>query len=140
MTGAAQMLTVRVPLAARKLRGWRKLMIAPSSTAGRGSSAADTTLVKALALAFRWRRMTAGSACFLWLTSRSLLWLSLAGRMAGLAAARRNLPNRRETAWSGLPWRRLDGGRRQLSQASPPGYGSHQRQELGSGLIDRARR
>jgi hypothetical protein len=57
VTGAAQMLTVRVPLAARKLRGGRKLMIAPSSTASRGSSAADTTLVKALARAFRWRRM-----------------------------------------------------------------------------------
>ncbi len=57
MTGAAQMLTVRVPLAARKLRGGRKLMIAPSSTASRGSSAADTTLVKAVARAFRWRRM-----------------------------------------------------------------------------------
>ncbi|WP_368416992.1 hypothetical protein [Falsiroseomonas sp.] len=53
----AQMLTVRVPLAARKLRGGRKLMIAPSGTASRGPSAADTTLVKALARPFRWRRM-----------------------------------------------------------------------------------
>ena len=57
MTGAAQMLTVRVPLAVRKHRGGRKLMIAPGSTTSRGSSAADTTLVKALARAFRWRRM-----------------------------------------------------------------------------------
>ena len=57
MTGAAQMLTVRVPLAVRKPRGGRKLMIAPVSTTNRGSSAADTTLVKALARAFRWRRM-----------------------------------------------------------------------------------
>jgi hypothetical protein len=57
VTGAAQMLTVRVPLAVRKQRGGRKLMIAPSSTTSRGSSAADTTLVKALARAFRWRRM-----------------------------------------------------------------------------------
>ncbi len=57
MTGAAQMLTVRVPLAVRKHRGGRKLMIAPVSTTSRGSSAADTTLVKALARAFRWRRM-----------------------------------------------------------------------------------
>ena len=57
MTVAAQMLTVRVPLAVRKQRGGRKLMIAPSSTTSRGSSAADTTLVKALARAFRWRRM-----------------------------------------------------------------------------------
>ncbi len=56
MTGSAQMLTVRVPLAARKLRGGRKLMIAPASTTNRGSSAVDTTLVKALARAFRWRR------------------------------------------------------------------------------------
>ena len=50
------MLTIRVPLAGRK-RGGRKLMIAPSSTASKGSSAAGTTLVKALARAFRWRRM-----------------------------------------------------------------------------------
>ncbi len=57
MTGAAQMLTVRVPLAVRKQRGGRKLMIAPASPTNRGSSAADTTLVKALARAFRWRRM-----------------------------------------------------------------------------------
>ena len=56
MTGAAQMLIVRVPLAVRKPRGGRKLMVAPSST-NRGPSAADTTLVKALARAFRWRRM-----------------------------------------------------------------------------------
>jgi len=57
MTGAAQMLTVRVPLAVRKPRGGRKLMIAPASTTNRGYSAGHTTLVKALARAFRWRRM-----------------------------------------------------------------------------------
>ena len=57
MTGAAQMLTVRVPLAVRKQRGGRKLMIAPASTMNRGSLAGDITLVKALARAFRWRRM-----------------------------------------------------------------------------------
>ena len=57
MTGAAQMLTVRVPLAVRKPRGGRKLMIAPAITTNRGTSAADVTLVKALARAFRWRRM-----------------------------------------------------------------------------------
>ena len=57
MSGAAQMLTVRVPLAVRKQRGGRKLMIAPSSPANRGAAASDTTLVKALARAFRWRRM-----------------------------------------------------------------------------------
>lgn len=57
MTGAAQMLTVRVPLAVRKPRGGRKLMIAPMTTTSRGALAADTTLVKAVARAFRWRRM-----------------------------------------------------------------------------------
>ena len=57
MTGAAQMLTVRVPLAVRKQRGGRKLVVTPASSTNRGPSAADTTLVKALARAFRWRRM-----------------------------------------------------------------------------------
>lgn len=57
MTGAAQMLTVRVPLAVRKLRGGRKLVLTPSGMALRGATAADTTLVKAVARAFRWRRM-----------------------------------------------------------------------------------
>ena len=52
----AQMLTVRVPLAVRKQRGGRKLVLTPGGTAPRGASAADTTLVKALARAFRWRR------------------------------------------------------------------------------------
>jgi hypothetical protein len=51
------MLTVRVPLAVRKQRGGRKLVLMPGGTAPRGVSAADTTLVKALARAFRWRRM-----------------------------------------------------------------------------------
>jgi hypothetical protein len=45
--------------------------------------------------------LTAGSASFMWLTLRSLIWLLLAGGMAELVAARRNLPNRPETAWSG---------------------------------------
>jgi hypothetical protein len=45
--------------------------------------------------------LTACSASLLWLTSRRLRWLLLAGGMAGLVVARRNLPNRRETAWSG---------------------------------------
>jgi hypothetical protein len=57
VTGAAQMLTVRVPLAVRKPRGGRKLMLAPGCTTNRGASAGDTTLVKAVARAFRWRRM-----------------------------------------------------------------------------------
>jgi hypothetical protein len=55
--GAAQMLTVRVPLAVRKQRGGRKLMVAPGAIAPDSASAADTTLVKAVARAFRWRRM-----------------------------------------------------------------------------------
>jgi len=57
MTGAAQMLTVRVPLAVRKQRGGRKLVLTPGGTMSRGQSGADSTLVKALARAFRWRRM-----------------------------------------------------------------------------------
>jgi hypothetical protein len=57
VTGAAQMLTVRVPLAVRKPRGGRKLVLTPGGMAARGASASDTTLVKALARAFRWRRM-----------------------------------------------------------------------------------
>jgi hypothetical protein len=57
VTGAAQMLTVRVPLAVRKQRGGRKLVLTPGGMAPRGAAAADTTLVKALARAFRWRRM-----------------------------------------------------------------------------------
>jgi len=57
MTAAAQMLTVRVPLAVRKPRSGRKLILTPVGMAPRGSTAADTTLVKALARAFRWRRM-----------------------------------------------------------------------------------
>ena len=57
MTRAAQMLTVRVPLAVRKPRGGRKLILTPGGMAPRGASAADTTLVKALARAFRWRKI-----------------------------------------------------------------------------------
>ena len=51
------MLTVRVPLAVRKQRGGRKLVLTPGGMTSRGPAAADTTLVKALARAFRWRRM-----------------------------------------------------------------------------------
>jgi hypothetical protein len=57
VTGAAQMLTVRVPLALRKQRGGRKLVLTPGGMAPRGASGADTTMMKALARAFRWRRM-----------------------------------------------------------------------------------
>jgi len=62
MTGAAQMLTIRVPLAVRK-RGGRRLVVTPGGMATRGRSAGDTTLVKALARAFRWRRMME-AGCF----------------------------------------------------------------------------
>jgi hypothetical protein len=50
------MLTVRVPLAVRKPRGGRKLILTPSGMVNRGTTAADTTLVKALARAFRCKR------------------------------------------------------------------------------------
>ena len=40
-----------------KQRGGRKLVLTPGGMAPGGASAADTTLVKALARAFRWRRM-----------------------------------------------------------------------------------
>jgi uncharacterized PurR-regulated membrane protein YhhQ (DUF165 family) len=56
MSAVGQTLTVWVPLAIRQ-RGGRKLVLTPASATNRGSSAADTTLVKALARAFRWRRM-----------------------------------------------------------------------------------
>jgi len=39
MTGALQMLTIRVPLAVRK-RGWRKLLMTTGGTMNRGSSGA----------------------------------------------------------------------------------------------------
>ena len=57
MTGAAQMLTVRVPLAVRKQRGGRKLVLTPGDILSRGPAGVDSTLVKALAGAFRWRKM-----------------------------------------------------------------------------------
>jgi len=56
MSGASQMLTIRVPLAVRK-RGGQKLVVTPGIATNRGPSGADSTLVKALARAFRWRRM-----------------------------------------------------------------------------------
>ena len=54
MTDTAQMLTIRIPLHVRK-RGGRKTMIAPDALAM--PARVDVTLVKALARAFRWRRM-----------------------------------------------------------------------------------
>lgn len=54
------MLTVRAPLAVRKQRGGRKLVLMPAGTVPRGASLVDTTLVIALARAFGWRRMLEG--------------------------------------------------------------------------------
>jgi hypothetical protein len=50
-------MSMRVPLAVRQPRGGRKLVLTAVGMAPCGASAADTTLVKAVARAFRWRRM-----------------------------------------------------------------------------------
>ena len=51
------MLNLRVALAVLKQRGGRKLVVTPGSMTSRGPAAGYTTLVKALARAFRWRKM-----------------------------------------------------------------------------------
>ena len=58
MTAIPLMLTVHIPLTVRR-RGGRKVVIAPDGTEAPVMTAAriDSTLVKALARAFRWRRM-----------------------------------------------------------------------------------
>ena len=59
MTATAPMLTVHIPLTVRR-RGGRKVVIALDGTEAPAVGAAgriDSTLVKALARAFRWRRM-----------------------------------------------------------------------------------
>ncbi len=58
MTATPLMLTVHIPLTVRR-RGGRKVVIAPDGTEAPAVVAAriDSTLVKALARAFRWRRM-----------------------------------------------------------------------------------
>ena len=58
MTAPSPMLTVQIPLTVRR-RGGRKVVIAPDGTEAPVITAAriDSTLVKALARAFRWRRM-----------------------------------------------------------------------------------
>ncbi len=53
MTGA---ISVRVPFAVRK-RGGRKLMVSPDGTREAARPQIDSTLVKALARAHRWKRM-----------------------------------------------------------------------------------
>lgn len=58
MSGAAQTLTVRVPLTVQQ-RGGRKVIVVPEAATGWAPQQMrpDSTLVKALARAFRWRRM-----------------------------------------------------------------------------------
>ena len=58
MMATPLMLTVHIPLTAQR-RGGRKVVIAPDGTEAPAVVAAriDSTLVKALARAFRWRRM-----------------------------------------------------------------------------------
>ena len=58
MMATPLMLTVHIPLTVRR-RGGRKVVIAPDGTEAPVIAAAriDSTLVKALARAFRWRRM-----------------------------------------------------------------------------------
>ncbi len=58
MTAIPPMLTVHIPLTVRR-RGGRKVVIAPDGTEAPVIAAAriDSALVKALARAFRWRRM-----------------------------------------------------------------------------------
>ena len=58
MTASPEMLTVHIPLTVRR-RGGRKVVIAPDGTEAPVIAATriDSTLVKALARAFRWRRM-----------------------------------------------------------------------------------
>ena len=58
MTATPLMLTVHIPLTVRRLGG-RKVVIAPDGTEAPliATARIDSTLVKALARAFRWRRM-----------------------------------------------------------------------------------
>ena len=58
MTGVAKTLTIRVPITVRK-RGGRTVVVLPESATGGEVSPprVNNTLVKALARAFRWRRM-----------------------------------------------------------------------------------
>ncbi|WP_421989919.1 hypothetical protein [Roseococcus sp.] len=56
MIASEQMLTVRVPLAHRK-QGGRKLVVAPAGGVLHVPARMEMTLAKALARAFRWRRL-----------------------------------------------------------------------------------
>ncbi len=55
MSGSATMLTVRVPLAVRRRGGAGKMLVMPGVLAA--PARVDITMVKAVARAFRWRRM-----------------------------------------------------------------------------------
>ena len=55
MTGGTDMLTVRIPLTVRRRGGARKVVV-PAGVLPMPAQA-DITLVKAIARAFRWRRM-----------------------------------------------------------------------------------
>ena len=55
MTSGANMLTVRIPLTVRRRGGARKVVV-PAGVLPMPAQA-DVTLVKAIARAFRWRRM-----------------------------------------------------------------------------------
>ena len=62
MMATPLMLTVHIPLTVRR-RGGRKVVIAPDGTEAPAvgvTARIDSTLVKALARAFRWRRMLEG--------------------------------------------------------------------------------
>ena len=61
MMATPLMLTVHIPLTVRRRGGW-KVVIAPNGTEAPVIAAAriNSTLVKALARAFRWRRMLEG--------------------------------------------------------------------------------
>jgi hypothetical protein len=58
MSGAAQTLTIRVPLTVRQ-RGGRKVVVMPDAATAWAPQQGrpDNTLVKAIARAFRWQRM-----------------------------------------------------------------------------------
>ena len=55
-------LSVRVPFAVRK-RGGRKLVITPDGETHRPRPRVDSTLVKALARAYRWQRLLESGEC-----------------------------------------------------------------------------
>ena len=67
--GDAQTITVHVPFAIRK-RGGRKLVVTPDGAEWAPRPRVDNAMVKALARAFRWRKMLSTRACM----RRSRIW------------------------------------------------------------------